>query len=283
MKSALSIVLIATLFLPGGCKKRSKHGVRWPSDPKLQIKQWETKVLDSSARVSYHFPSASDKDVPLMLKLYFFGFPKGTKLAVNAQTETLDGNSWFPKIDVAQQLGAIELRLAKSQKIDLGLQVSIEAPKSKKLAFKIPPQRVAGAIVHALHRARDGGVRFGKEPALTGKPKSIAVLSYSSFDVVGQARLVRDIDWVVFHEKQASPRTTRTCQFKKHGGIPVDYFAASAYLVDRRTGKQIATTTLQPSMDCPMFTFIRGGRATSTVGITEVTRWAREMLAKHGG
>jgi len=166
--------------------------------------------------------------------------------------------------------------------VDLGLTVTLEAPGSPAVTTPLPKQDVHESLRFALLKARDGGITFGDGDAATTKPRAVAVISgYSDLEFVGSGKNVKEIDWVVIAEDQASPRLSKACTFKE-GTSTLKVFDASAVAFDRRTGAKIAERVIQASDECPMFVMVNkdDNSAKATVDQKDVVAFARAVWSK---
>ena len=238
-------------------------------------------VQGSKAEAAFFMTRDSDKP-PLRLEASFSQFPKGTKVKVGSEQQTLgDSGYWSTLLDVKPAIVKLTLEDLKAP-VELGQDVSIEAPGSPVATTKLPKQNVKDGLRAALAKARDGGMTFGASDVAAGKPRGVAVLSaYSDLDFVGAAKTLEEVDWVALAEDAKQPRAVKTCEFKQ-GASQVKLIDANVLVVERRTGKKITEKVLPASDECPRFAFVdkKENSAKNTVGSKEVTTWVREELER---
>jgi hypothetical protein len=238
-------------------------------------------VRGSKAEATFFLTRDADKP-PLRIQASFSEFPKGTKLKIGDEQQTLgDSGYWSTLIDVKPAIVKQTLEDLKAP-VELGQEVSIEAPGSPVATTKLPKQNVKDGLRAALAKARDGGMTFGASDVAAGKPRGVAVLSaYNDLDFIGVARTLEEVDWVAVAEDAKQPRGVKTCQFKQ-GPSQVKLVDANVLVVERRTGKKVTEKVLPASDECPMFAFVdkQDNTAKNTVGSTDVTAWVREELER---
>jgi hypothetical protein len=245
---------------------------------------WEQpyKLVATGTKGEATFFATRDASKPtLKLEAAFHGFPKGTKVKLGGDESTLGDNSyWSTLIDIKPAVLKQSLEDLKAP-IDLELEVSITAPGGATVTTKLQKQNVKESLRFALLKARDGGVGFGADDVASGKPRGAAVVAgYSDLDFVGPAKLVKELDWVVVAEDQATPRETKSCTFKE-GPATLKVLDANVTAYDRRSGDKVGQQVLKASSECPSFAFVSkpDNSVKNSVPARDVVAWARSALA----
>ena len=282
-RGAIGVLLLGTLL---ACKKLKRSEAKPDETPKVSGPisfNWEhpykLNVTGTQAEASFFATKDADKP-PLKLQAYFNKFPKGSKVKIGSESNTID-DSWSTLVDIKSAILKQPLSDLKGP-IDLDLDLSIEVPGAPAVTAKLPKQDVKESLRAALMKARDGGLSFGAGDEAAAKPRGAAVVSgYSDLDFVGAAKNVNEIDWVVIAENDKEPRATKTCQFKE-GPVSLQLFDAKAVVVERRTGKQVAQKVIKASDQCPMFAYVdkTTNSTKNTVDQKDVVDFGRTELSK---
>lgn len=287
-RGACALVVLAALL---ACKGKSSssdaaasaaENAAPPGAPLSLTWEQPYKLVASGTKAEATFFATRDENEPaLRLKAAFHGFPKGTHVKLGSEEGTLgEGSFWSTLVDIKPVVLKQSLEDLKGP-IDLELDVSITPPGAPAVTTKLQKQNVKESLRSALLKARDGGVSFGADDVPDGKPRGAAVIAgYTDLDFVGGARLVKELDWVVVAENQATPRTTKTCTFKE-GPTTLKILDANVVAYDRRSGEKVGQQVIPASSECPMIAFVdKNDKSTkNTVAAKDVVAWARGALA----
>lgn len=152
-------------------------------------------------------------------------------------------------------------------------------PDRAPLATTLPPQSADSLTSQILRSVAVGPVTFADEPAAPAAPDTLVhVLSNTIEDVLGPGQRLDDIDLIALSERVASSRSRRCSGF----AIQFAEVATRLRVFDRRTGAELATTTLSGGR-CPRSNALTiDGHASLDVDRPAIVRWLRAQLTRRG-
>ena len=221
-----------------------------------------------------------------MYEVTLFGFPRGTKWSALDKNGVTDSASraTIKAIDISEKLGAVPLDQAKQRDVRLDPEASmtLELPNGAKAEIKLPPARVGPAVYNTLKQANAGPVLFGNEPPDEKPMQSIIIGWAMEPEIIGQAKMAKDIDAVAISTQLADVKGTKKCTGYTggKGEISLQLKETEAVIYDRRTGKQVAKKTFPPDPRCPKFAIQddRGSANDSSIPVDAMRAWFKTQI-----
>src|SRR5690606_3125562 len=184
-----------------------------PKQGALKVK-WVGKrfsIEGDRARGNFVVPSAPEGSDGMILRSYLYDFPPGTKATFGGKTETVtDKKPLVQNANFSDKIASLTLDDVQRKRVDLEIPLVISYPDRGELKLKTPPLRIAHAVAHELTRAEKEPVKFPGANADSGKPDTVAIVRVRSrsrrMRVLGEGKLVSDIDWVAIERTHGEPR-----------------------------------------------------------------------------
>lgn len=215
-----------------------------------------------------------------------YGFPRGTKWSALDKNGVTDSASraTINAVDITEKLGAVPLDQAKQRDVRLDPEASmtLELPNGAKTEIKLPPARVGPAVYNTLKQATTGPVLFGKEPPDEKPMQSIIIGWAMEPEIIGNAKMAKDIDAVAISTQLADVKGTKKCTGYTggKGDITLQLKETELVIYERRTGKQMAKKTFPPDQTCPKFAIQdnKGSANDSSIPVEAMRAWLKTQV-----
>lgn len=257
-------------------KPRPAPAASWSDNgysPKLEF---EGSSGDFSANVDGSFGE-------LILTVRGSAVPENTVLRYQDKTAKLDGGYGSLDVTLDYPFGAVELKDVTDykRKVDLGLEFQVELPGHEPATVKLPPVSLRSAASSSFAEIAKGRIEFVGEPADDGVRDTLVQIDRinSIQEVIGPAKLLQDID-LVSVEELITTDERKLCKGYTNGSIDFTITHTTMRVYDRRTGEQVAETTLVPSSKCPSVAVTSGGEASHYVEQDAKLKWLRSVVEK---
>ena len=246
-------------------------------------KDYELRFDGAPGKVNF-FPTRNKDEKPLSLRVHLSDMPAGSTLKIGPETVTFEKGYASTIVGLAAEMGKLPIDDAFKDKADLGLTVTVKLAGYAALETPLPKQRIVDGLKAAFERVQDGGVAFPGEPAASGPARSAVAIgvhkTYRKTRVLGAAKVVSDIDWVVLEESVESGRSRECTGYDKSPKVTVQFLDSELRAFDRRTGALVKEGKLEAKDKCPTFVTVRDGKADARVDEDAVDKWTRNELSR---
>lgn len=189
--------------------------------------------------------------------------PSGTRASVPAFHVAAEHDDLQPDllslpIDLAPVVGPLSLD-ALEKPIDVHATLELVLPDGRSASTSLPPvELIQHNITSWLWRNRGNRVLFGVEPVDPNLDDSLLVVDESGsfrWNVVGRRGTLAEVDYIAADEAVAGIKRECTAELDGARGtfkatVTVQMNATKVSIFERRTGREVASTTLPPPTTC---------------------------------